>query len=60
MAWTLAIGVAAVVAAAFTGLRRYWAFTSLASGRGATSRQQLFAHLQRLHFAFHDRSRPAS
>ena len=52
--WTIAIGVAAVLAAAFTGLRRYWAF-KVSRSVEANLRQELFAHTQRLHFAFHDR-----
>ena len=39
----------------FTGLRRYWAFQ--VSRRTETDlRDRLFAHLQRLHFAFHDQA----
>jgi len=42
-----------VVQAVFTGFRRYAAFRI--SYRAETDlRQRLFAHLQRLHFAFHD------
>jgi ATP-binding cassette subfamily B protein len=48
------IGVVAVVAALFTGLRRYWAFR-VSRWVEADLRQRLFAHVQRLHFAFHDR-----
>jgi ATP-binding cassette subfamily B protein len=51
--WTAAIGVAAVMAAAFTGLRRYWAF-KVSRAVEADLRQQLFAHTQRLHFSYHD------
>ncbi len=51
--WTAAIGVAAVFAAAFTGLRRYWAF-KVSRSVEANLRQELFAHTQRLHFSFHD------
>ncbi|MEZ5137063.1 MAG: ABC transporter transmembrane domain-containing protein [Acidimicrobiales bacterium] len=52
--WTIAIVIAAAVAATFTGLRRYWAFRE--SRRLETVlRDRLFAHVQRLHFAFHDR-----
>jgi ATP-binding cassette subfamily B protein len=53
--WSLAIAGAAVVAATFTGLRRYWAFreSRLVEAR---LRDQLFAHVQRLHFAYHDRT----
>jgi ATP-binding cassette subfamily B protein len=52
--WTAAIGVAAILAACFTGLRRYWAF-KVSRAVEADLRQQLFAHTQRLHFSFHDR-----
>jgi ATP-binding cassette subfamily B protein len=51
--WSAAIAVAGLVAATFTGLRRYLAFRE---SRWAETilRDRLFAHLQRLHFAFHD------
>lgn len=52
--WSLAIGVAAAIAATFTGLRRYWAFR-VSRMVEARLRDQLFAQIQRLHFAFHDR-----
>ncbi|HEX8802805.1 MAG TPA: ABC transporter ATP-binding protein, partial [Acidimicrobiales bacterium] len=52
--WSLALGVAAVVSAVFTGLRRYMAFRE-ARWIELDLRDRLFAHLQRLHFAFHDR-----
>ncbi len=52
---TLAIlGVGAVQAVA-TGLRRYAAFR-IALRTETDLRQRLFAHLQRLHFSFHDQS----
>jgi ATP-binding cassette subfamily B protein len=53
--WGGAIAVAGLVAAVFTGLRRYLAFQQ---GRSCERRlrQQMFVHLQRLHFGFHDRS----
>lgn len=51
--WAIAIAVAGVVAAVFTGLRRYVAFRE-ARWAEAALRDRLFAHLQRLHFAFHD------
>ncbi len=50
-AWAIA-GVA-LVAAAFTGLRRYSAFREARQAE-AVLRDRLFAHLQRLHFAYHD------
>jgi ATP-binding cassette, subfamily B, bacterial len=49
----LAIGVAGLVAAVFTGLRRYWAFRE-ARRLEARLRDRLFAHVQRMHFAYHD------
>lgn len=52
--WTLAVAVAAVLAALFTGLRRYWAFR-VSRWVETDLRQRLFAHIQRLHFSFHDR-----
>jgi len=52
--WSLAIAAAAASAAVFTGLRRYWAF-KVSRHTEAMLRDRLFAHLQRLHFAFHDR-----
>ena len=57
--WALAIAVAAVVVGAFTGLRRYLAFRE-ARWIEADLRERLFAHFQRLHFAFHDRAQTGS
>jgi ATP-binding cassette subfamily B protein len=54
VAWSIAIAFAAACAALFTGLRRYWAF-KVSRQTEAVLRERLFAHLQRLHFAFHDR-----
>jgi ATP-binding cassette, subfamily B, bacterial len=53
--WSVALGIVAVFSATFTGLRRYMAFRE-ARWIEADLRDRLFAHLQRLHFAFHDRS----
>ncbi len=50
-AWLIAL--AAVVTASFTGIRRYSAFREARKAE-AVLRDRLFAHLQRLHFAFHD------
>ncbi|MCB0963582.1 MAG: ABC transporter ATP-binding protein [Acidimicrobiales bacterium] len=50
-AWLIA--AAGLVAAVFTGLRRYTAFREARFAEAAL-RDRLFAHLQRLHFAFHD------
>ncbi len=52
--YSFLILVVAVVAALFTGLRRYWAFR-VSRWVEADLRQRLFAHVQRLHFGFHDR-----
>jgi ATP-binding cassette subfamily B protein len=51
--WTALIAVAAVISAIFTGLRRYIAFRE-ARWVEADLRDRLFAHIQRLHFAYHD------
>lgn len=53
--WALVIAGAAVVVGVFTGLRRYLAFRE-ARWIEADLRERLFAHFQRLHFAFHDRA----
>jgi ATP-binding cassette, subfamily B, bacterial len=51
--WSLAILAVGIVSAVCTGLRRFYAFCI--SYRAETDRRdRLFAHLQRLHFAFHD------
>ncbi|HEY8527770.1 MAG TPA: ABC transporter ATP-binding protein [Acidimicrobiales bacterium] len=52
--WSIILGVAAVVSATFTGLRRWFAFRE-ARWIELDLRDRLFAHVQRLHFAFHDR-----
>jgi ATP-binding cassette subfamily B protein len=53
--WTVALGAVTVVIAVCTAFRRYAAFAI--SLRAETDlRRQLFAHLQRLHFAYHDRA----
>jgi ATP-binding cassette subfamily B protein len=51
--YALLIALAGVFVATFTGLRRYSAFRE-ARKTEAVLRDRLFAHLQRLHFAFHD------
>jgi ATP-binding cassette subfamily B protein len=53
--WALTIAVAAVVVGTFTGFRRYLAFRE-ARWIETDLRERLFAHFQRLHFAFHDRA----
>ncbi|GIU83838.1 MAG: ABC transporter [Acidimicrobiales bacterium] len=57
LSWSCAVGGAGLVAAAFTGIRRYWAFRE-SRWIETTLRDRLFAHVQRLHFGFHDRFRP--
>ena len=51
--WTVAILIAGAVQAVATGMRRFAAF-GLAMRVEADIRMKLVAHLQRLHFAFHD------
>jgi ATP-binding cassette subfamily B protein len=51
--WFVALVAAGVVSGIFTGLRRYWAFRN-ARRVEMRLRDRLFAHVQRLHFAFHD------
>jgi ATP-binding cassette, subfamily B, bacterial len=53
--WALVIAGAAIVVGTFTGLRRYIAFRE-ARWIETDLRERLFAHFQRLHFAFHDRT----
>src|SRR5690606_22566521 len=53
--WALALAGAALIVGSFTGLRRYLAFRE-ARWIEADLRERLFSHLQRLHFAFHDRA----
>jgi len=53
--WALVIAGAAAVVGCFTGLRRYYAFRE-ARWVEADLRERLFAHIQRLHFAYHDRA----
>ena len=53
--WTIAIIVVAAISGVCTGLRRYLAF-GVAYRVETDLRLKLFAHLQRLHFAFHDQS----
>src|SRR4051812_42604069 len=51
--WSLALLIAGVLQGVCTGLRRYVAI-GVAARIETDLRQRLFAHLQRLHFAFHD------
>lgn len=53
--WALAIAGAALVVGTFTGVRRYFAFRE-ARWVEADLRERVFAHIQRLHFAYHDRA----
>src|SRR5688572_19227777 len=53
--WSLFIAGAGIVSGVFTGLRRWFAFKE-ARWTESDLRDRLFAHLQRLHFAFHDRA----
>ncbi len=53
--WSLAMLLVGLVSAACTGTRRYLAF-GIAHRAETELRRRLFAHLQRLHFAFHDRA----
>jgi len=55
LTWSLVILAVGAVAAVFTGLRRWFAFRE-ARWTETVLRDRLFAHLQRLHFAFHDES----
>lgn len=54
--WGIAIAIVGVISAIFTGTRRYWAFRE-ARWAEADLRHRVFAHLQELHFAFHDGAR---
>ncbi len=53
--WTVGIVAVACVSGLCTGLRRYVAF-GIAYRAETDLRLKLFAHLQRLHFAYHDQS----
>src|SRR3954470_21444474 len=53
--WALAIAIVGLFQGAFTGLRRWWAF-KVSRWSETTLRDQLFAHLQRLHFSYHDQA----
>src|SRR4051794_17097263 len=53
--WAVAIAIVGIFQGAFTGLRRWWAF-KVSRWAEATLRDRLFAHLQRLHFAYHDQA----
>ncbi len=51
--WSLAILAAGLLSGAMLGLRRYFAFHN-ARLIESRLRDRIFAHIQRLHFAFHD------
>ncbi|HVM52479.1 MAG TPA: ABC transporter ATP-binding protein [Acidimicrobiales bacterium] len=51
--WTLVIGALGLVSAVGQGFRRYFAFRE-ARWCEASLRDRIYAHIQRLHFAFHD------
>ena len=51
--WSIALVIAGTIQGVCTGLRRYIAI-GMAARIETELRQRLFAHLQRLHFAFHD------
>src|SRR3954452_22875099 len=53
--WGLIILVVGAISGTCTGLRRWYAF-GVAWRVETNLRHQLFAHLQRLHFAFHDQA----
>jgi ATP-binding cassette, subfamily B, bacterial len=55
VSWAFGIGGAGLIAALFTGLRRYFAFLQ---GRRTERelRERMFEHILRLPFAFHDRT----
>ncbi|MGI9604067.1 MAG: ABC transporter transmembrane domain-containing protein, partial [Acidimicrobiales bacterium] len=51
--WSLLIVVAGLISSVFLGIRRYIAFRN-ARLIEARLRDRIFAHIQRLHFSFHD------
>ncbi len=53
--WSIAIAVVGVFQGVFTGLRRYAAF-KVSRDIETDLRDRMFAHLQRLHFAYHDQA----
>jgi ATP-binding cassette subfamily B protein len=53
--WASLIALAAVLVGLFTGIRRYLAFRE-ARWIETDLRDRLFAHFQRLHFSYHDRT----
>src|SRR3954469_12967915 len=53
--WVLIIAAVGIAQGAFTGMRRWFAF-KVARWSETALRDRLFAHLQRLHFSYHDRA----
>src|SRR5689334_9440280 len=53
--WVIVIALLGLVQGLFTGLRRYSAFM-ISRAAEMDMRDRLFAHLQRLHFAYHDQA----
>jgi ATP-binding cassette subfamily B protein len=51
--WSIVIGCLGIVSALGQGFRRYYAFRE-ARWAEAKLRDRIYAHIQRLHFAFHD------
>jgi ATP-binding cassette subfamily B protein len=51
--WSIVIGCLGVLSAIGQGFRRYYAFRE-ARWCEASLRERIYAHIQRLHFAFHD------
>ncbi|MEA3056679.1 MAG: ATP-binding cassette, subfamily bacterial [Actinomycetota bacterium] len=51
--WTIVIGSLGILSAVGQGFRRYYAFRE-ARWCEASLRERIYAHIQRLHFAFHD------
>ncbi len=54
--WGVLIAIAGLFSAVFTGTRRYWAFRE-SRWAEADLRRRMYAHLQQLHFAYHDDAR---
>src|SRR3954470_3522499 len=53
--WVLIIAAVGIAQGAFTGMRRWFAF-KVARWSETALRDRLFAHLQRLHFSYHDQA----
>ena len=54
--WGILIALTGIVSGIFTGVRRYFAFRE-ARWAEADLRHRMFAHLQQLHFSYHDDAR---